>query len=127
MCFLFLYKSNNEIKSIIPPKASFVGFSMTQHPYVLKLDTNRSNTFANSFIPMTSKDWNSSDRLPSNIYPSIFQNTDPRIPSTPSQCLNLFLFPRYTGPPQTSVVVPFWCNFFLYQYHYKKKSKCQLF
>ena len=46
---------SDEIKSIIPPNASFARntrFSKIQHPYALKLDTNRTN----SFIPMTSRD-----------------------------------------------------------------------
>ena len=60
----------DEIKSIIPRKVSFARntrFSKIQHPYALKLDTNRTNAFANSFIPMTSRDWNS---LPSTVFPT---------------------------------------------------------
>ena len=33
-----------------------------------------------------------------------------------------FFFLRYKRPPQTTKVVPFWCNS-LYQYHYKKYKK----
>ena len=62
---------SDEIKSILPPKASFARntrFSKSQHLYALKLDTNRTNAFANSFIPMTSRNWNSSSyRLPNNL------------------------------------------------------------
>ena len=59
----------DEIKSIIPPKASFARntrFCKIQHPYALKLDTDHTNAFANSFVPMTSRDWNS---LPLTIFP----------------------------------------------------------
>ena len=63
---------SKEIKSIIPLKASFVRntrFSRTQHPHALKLDTNRTNAFANSFIPMTSIDWNS---LPLTVFSATY-------------------------------------------------------
>ena len=53
---------SDEITSLIPPTASYarsIRFSMIEHPYALKLDTNRTNVFANTFIPMTSGDWNS--------------------------------------------------------------------
>ena len=49
---------SDEIKSIIPQKASFarnMRFSKIQHPYALKLDTNRTNAFANTFIHMISR------------------------------------------------------------------------
>ena len=45
---------SDEIKSIILPKASFARntrFSKIQHRYALKLDTNPTSAFANSFIP----------------------------------------------------------------------------
>ena len=60
---------SDEIKSIIPPKAWFARNSKTQHPYALKLDTNRTNAFTNSFIPMTSRDWNS---LPPTVFPTTY-------------------------------------------------------
>ena len=106
------HKVQSQIKSIIPPTASCTRFSkIQQDPYVLKLDTNRTNAFANSFIPMTSRDWNS---LPSTVFPTtyIFQDQHPQIPSTPTQSLNLS-FSRYKGPPRTTEIVVFWCNFFL--------------
>ena len=45
----------------IPPKASYayILFSDIQHPLAIKLDTNRTKVFPNSFILMTSRDWNS--------------------------------------------------------------------
>ena len=83
----------DEIKSTIPPKASFARntlFSKIQHPYA-KLDTNRTNAFVNSFIPMTSKDWNS---LPISVFPATFSisstdtfNSDP-IPKISSYFLD---------------------------------------
>ena len=54
--------------TIIPPKALFARytrFSKTQHLYALKSINNRTNAFANSFIPMTSNDWN-------NFSPTVF-------------------------------------------------------
>ena len=48
-----------EMKSIITPKAVFTRntrFSNAQHPFAVKLDKNRTSAFANSFIPMTSRD-----------------------------------------------------------------------
>ena len=62
----------DEIKSIIPPKASFARntrFSKIQHSNALKLDINQTNAFANSFIPMTSRDWNS---LPPTVFPTTY-------------------------------------------------------
>ena len=50
-----------ELKSIIPPKALFTRntrFSNAQHPFAVKLDKNRTSAFVNSFISMTTRDWN---------------------------------------------------------------------
>ena len=61
-----------ELKSIIPPKALFTRntrFSNAQHPFPVKLDKNRTNAFANSFIPMTSRDWNS---LSVTVFPATY-------------------------------------------------------
>ena len=57
-----------ELKSIIPPKALFTRntqFSNAQHPFAVKMDKNRTSAFGNSFIPMTSRDWNS---LPATVF-----------------------------------------------------------
>ena len=59
-----------ELKSIISPKALFTRntrFSNAQHPFAVKLDKNRTSAFANSFIPMTSRDW---DSLPATVFPA---------------------------------------------------------
>ena len=59
-----------ELKSIMPPKALFTRntrFSISQNPFAFKLDKNRTSAFANSFIPMTSRDWNSH---PATVFPS---------------------------------------------------------
>ena len=53
---------------------------------------------------------------------SVFQDPHPPIPSIPTQFLNLFLFSQYKEV-RTVEIVSFWCNFFLYQYHYIKKKK----
>ena len=79
-----------ELKSIIPPNALFTRntrFSNAQHPFAVKLDKSRTSAFANSFIPLTSRDWNS---LPATIFPATY---------------NLQLFKtrihRYLRPPPT--------------------------
>ena len=57
-----------ELKSIIPPKAVFTRntrFSNAQHPFPVKLNKNRTSAYANSFIPLTSRDWNS---LPATVF-----------------------------------------------------------
>ena len=72
LCFFkrFIYRygvCSDDIQSIIPSKASFARntrFSMIQHHYAIKLETNRTNAFANS-IPMTSRDWN---LLPPSVF-----------------------------------------------------------
>ena len=61
-----------ELKSIIPPNALFTRntrFSNAQHPFAVKLDKSRTSAFANSFIPMISRDWNS---LPATIFPATY-------------------------------------------------------
>ena len=61
-----------ELKSIISPKALFTRntrFSNAQHPFAVKLDKNRTSAFTNSFIPMTSRDWNS---LPATVFPATY-------------------------------------------------------
>ena len=80
---------------------------------------------ANSFIPMTSRDWNS---LPPSVFPVTYNLQSFKILIHRYLWLrpirwNLFLFSRYRGLPRTTDVVPFWCNFFLYHYHYKKRKK----
>ena len=61
-----------ELKSIIPPKALFTRntrFSNAQHTFAVKLDKNRTSAFANSFIPMTPRDWKS---LPATVFPATY-------------------------------------------------------
>ena len=63
---------SDEIESRILLKASFARntqLSNTQHPNALKLDTNRTNAFPNSFIPTTSRDWNS---LTPTVFPATY-------------------------------------------------------
>ena len=68
----------DEIKSIIPPKASFARntrFSKIQHPYALKSDTNRRNAFSNSFIPLTSRHLELNLDIWNSLRPSVFPAT----------------------------------------------------
>lgn len=61
-----------ELKSIIPPKATFVRGtreSSSQHPDVVKIATNRTSQFQSSFVPMTSREWNN---LPAAIFPKTY-------------------------------------------------------
>ena len=167
------------------------------------MDTNQTNAFADSFIPLTSRDWNA---LPEYVFPATFSihssktylfygyyhgvcsdeiksiipqkfhlyqthdflrlntlrrpnwilaeqmhepiglflwrlETGTLFPSLSGSInhqffktniyrylqlrpnsWNIFLFSRYRSPPWTTKVVPFWCNFFFYPYHYKKKN-----
>ena len=60
-----------ELKIIIPPKAVFTRntrFSNAQNSFAVNLDKNRTSAVANSFIPMTSRDWNS---LQATVFPAI--------------------------------------------------------
>ena len=62
-----------ELKSIIVPKTVFTRntrFSISQRPFAVKLDKNRTSVFAISFIPMTSRDWNS---LPATVFPATYK------------------------------------------------------
>ena len=61
-----------ELKSIIPPKAVFTRntrFLNAQHPFAVKLNKNRTSAFAKSFIPLTSRDWNSP---PATVFPATY-------------------------------------------------------
>ena len=61
-----------ELKSSILSKAFFTRktrFSNAQHPFAVKLDKNRTSAFANYFIPLTCRDWNS---LPATIFPATY-------------------------------------------------------
>ena len=72
--------------------------------------TDRTNAFANSFIPMTSRDRNS---LPPTVFPTTYNlqsfktSIHRYLSSTPTQSLNIFLFSRYKGPPRTTEIVTF--------------------
>ena len=46
-------------------------FSNAQNPFSVKFDKNRTSPLANSFIPMTSRDWNSDQATaPTDIFES---------------------------------------------------------
>ena len=72
------------------------------------------NAFSNSFIPMTSRNWNS---LPMSVFSATYDLQSFKTRSHRHLQLrpnpgNLFLFSRYKDPPRTTEVVPFWCDFF---------------
>ena len=65
-------RCSDELKSIIPPKACFARstrFADSQHYLAVKLEKCRTTSFANTFVPMTSRNWNS---LPASIFPSTY-------------------------------------------------------
>ena len=65
-------RCSDELKSIIPPKACFARstcFADSQHSFPVKLEKCRTTSFANTFVPMTSRNWNS---LPASIFPSTY-------------------------------------------------------
>ena len=65
-------RCSDELKSIIPPKACFTRntrFADSQHSFAVKFEKCRTSSFANTFVPMTSRNWNS---LPASIFPSTY-------------------------------------------------------
>ena len=55
-----------------PPKACFARstcFADSQHSFAVKLEKCRTPSFANTFVPMTSRNWNS---LPASIFPRTY-------------------------------------------------------
>ena len=61
-----------ELKSKILPKAASTRntrFSNAQHCFAVKFDKNRTSAFANSFIPLTPRDWNS---FPATVFPATY-------------------------------------------------------
>ena len=55
-------RCSDELKSVILPKACFPRnrrFADSQHSFAVKLEKCRTTSFANTFVPMTSKNWNS--------------------------------------------------------------------
>ena len=64
--------TTSQLKSVIPPKACFtrsMRFADSQHSFAVKLEKCRTTSFANRFVPMTSRNWNS---LPASIFPSTY-------------------------------------------------------
>ena len=65
-------RRSDELKSVIPPKACFARstrFADSQRSFAVKLEKCRPTSFANTFVPMTSRNWNS---LPASIFPSTY-------------------------------------------------------
>ena len=63
---------SDEFKSVILPKACFARsthFADSQHSFAVKLKKCRTTSFANTFVPMISRNWNS---LPASIFPSTY-------------------------------------------------------
>ena len=89
---------SDQIKSTIPAKASYernTRFSNIQYTPTVKLDTNRTNAFTIFFVPMTSRDWNSSRvRLPYNF--QSFKTHIHIISSTLTQSLKFLLLLLFT-------------------------------
>ena len=61
-----------ELKSVVSPNACFACSTRSadsQHSFAVKLEKCRTTSFANTFVPMTSRNWNS---LPASIFPSTY-------------------------------------------------------
>ena len=71
-------------ESIIPPKACFARstrFADSQHSLAGKLEKRRTTSFVNTFVPMTSRNWN---YLPASILQSSnLQNPGSQTPTAP--------------------------------------------
>ena len=65
-------RCSDELKSVIPSKACFAGrsrFADSQHSFAVKLEKCRTTSFAITFVPMTSRNWNS---LSASIFPCTY-------------------------------------------------------
>ena len=65
-------RCSDELRSVIPPKACFARstrFAESQHSFAVKLEKCRTTSFANTFVSMTSKNWNSP---PASVFPSTY-------------------------------------------------------
>ena len=118
-------EAHQEIKSIIPPKASFARntrFLKTQHPYrPTHLNCNLAEqTHSPNRLSLWHLESGTLFLRPSSQQLITFNLSRPASMNTFDSdpiSKNLVLFSRYKDPPQTTGVVSFWCNFFLYQYH----------
>ena len=85
----------DELNSLIPPKAWFARstrFADSQHSFAVILEKCQITSFANTFVPMTSRNW-----LPASIFPSTynlqtFKNPRAQTPMPPPSHLNNFSF-----------------------------------
>ena len=95
--FVTNLRCSDELKSVTPPKGCFTRstrFADSQHSFAVKLEKCRSTSFANTFVPMTSKSWNS---LPASIFPSTynlqtFKTPGAQTPTPPASHLINFSF-----------------------------------
>ena len=84
-------RCSDELKSIIPPKACFARstrFADSQHSFAVKVDKCRTTSFSNTFVPMTSRNWNSL-RPPSFRALTIFKPSKPGFTNTYASTLSL--------------------------------------
>ena len=120
---------SDELKSIIPPKARFTRstrFAYSQHSFAVKLEKCRTTSFPNTFVPLTSRNWNSP---PASIFPSTYnlqtlKNPGSQTPTPPPSHLINFLF---SSVMQGSFEVHRGCIIlvrpFLHSISFKKKKK----
>ena len=76
---------SDELKSVIHSKACFASstrFSDSQHSFEVKLEKCRTTSFANTLVPMTSRNWNS---LPASIFPRTYN-----LQTFKSECTNTY-------------------------------------
>ena len=62
-------KQSIEIKFITSTYGVFTRFADSQHPFAVKLEKCLTNSFANTFFLMTSRNWNS---LQASVFPDTY-------------------------------------------------------
>ena len=116
-----------ELKLIIPPKARFTcstRFTDSKHSFAVKLEKCRTTSFANTFVPMTSRNQNS---LPASIYPSTYN-----LQTFKSGCTNTYASTTLSheqlpfslvkqGSFEIHGAASFWCAPSCIRFHSKKK------
>ena len=109
------------------PKDSILcRFADSKHPFADKLERCRTTSFANAFVPMTWRSWNS---LPASTFPDIYNNQNPgaHTPTPTPFPLIIFLF---TSVLQGSIEIHRGCIFlespFLHSIPFKKMQKLRL-
>ena len=125
--FIYNGRCSDELKSVIPPKACFARstlFADSQHSFAIKLEKCRTTSFADAFVPMTSKNWNS---LPASIFPSTYnlQTFKTGFTNTYASTLSLdqlsLLFGNEGDLSRYIGAASYWCAHLAFDFIKKKK------